>query len=129
MGCVRYASRHTDPDGLQAATRDTFPAALGREPRRIANRRCHHLEEYSWTHHYGLPEEFADPDIPIIILTGHGDRWRVLEAARMGANEFLVKPVSTRALQDRIIAIISRPRPSVKFDGYYGPMPRRIATI
>src|ERR1041384_6846654 len=27
------------------------------------------------------PGDFPDPDVPIIILTGHGDRWRVLEAA------------------------------------------------
>ena len=75
------------------------------------------------------PGECSDPDVPIIILTGHGDRWRVLEAARIGAHEFLLKPVSIKALQDRILAIIRRPRPSVKLDGYYGPMPRRIVPI
>jgi CheY-like chemotaxis protein len=29
------------------------------------------------------PGEFPVPDIPIIMLSGHGDRWRVVEAARM----------------------------------------------
>src|SRR6201989_1599505 len=75
------------------------------------------------------PGEFPMPDVPIIMLSGHGDRWRVVEAARIGAHEYLLKPVSTKALQDRILAIISRPRPSVKLDGYYGPMPRRIVAI
>ena len=31
------------------------------------------------------PGEFPVPDIPIIMLSGHGDRWRVVEAARIGA--------------------------------------------
>ena len=40
------------------------------------------------------PGEFPVPDVPIIMLSGHGDRWRVVEAARIGAHEYLLKPVS-----------------------------------
>jgi DNA-binding response OmpR family regulator len=78
------------------------------------------------------PGEFPIPDIPIIMLSGHGDRWRVVEAARIGAHEYLLKPVSTKALHDRIIAIIAiiaRPRPTVTLDGYYGPLPRRLVVM
>jgi two-component system chemotaxis response regulator CheY len=72
------------------------------------------------------PGEFPMPDVPIIMLSGHGDRWRVVEAARVGAHEYLLKPVSTKALLDRIIAVIGQPRPTVRIDGYYGPLPRRL---
>lgn len=75
------------------------------------------------------PGEFPCPDIPIIMLSGHGDRWRVIEAARIGAHEYLLKPVSTKSLKDRIIAIIGKPRPTVKLDGYYGPLPRRLVVL
>lgn len=75
------------------------------------------------------PGEFPVPDIPIIMLSGHGDRWRVVEAARIGAHEYLLKPVSTKALHDRIVAIIGRPRPTVTLDGYYGPLPRRLVVV
>jgi DNA-binding response OmpR family regulator len=75
------------------------------------------------------PGEFPSPDIPIIILSGHGDRWRVVEAARIGAHEYLLKPVSTKALQDRIVAILGRLRPTVQLDGYYGPAPRRLVVL
>jgi DNA-binding response OmpR family regulator len=75
------------------------------------------------------PGQFPFPDVPIIVLTGHADRWRVLEAARAGANEFLLKPVSTKALQDRIIAILSNPRPLVMRGGSYGPVPREQAEL
>ncbi len=33
----------------------------------------------------------------------HGERWRVVEAARIGVNEYLRKPVSAQALLDRLI--------------------------
>jgi two-component system chemotaxis response regulator CheY len=75
------------------------------------------------------PGAFPMPDVPIIILSGHGDRWRVVEAARIGAHEFLLKPVSIKALHDRIVAIVGRPRPTVTLDGYYGPLPRRLVVL
>ena len=75
------------------------------------------------------PGAFPMPDVPIIMLSGHGDRWRVMEAARIGAHEYLLKPISIQALQDRIVAIIGKPRPTVRLDGYYGPLPRRLVVI
>ena len=67
---------------------------------------------------------FPLPDIPIIVLTCHGERWRVIEAQRCGANEFLVKPASAQAILDRIVAIFMNPRPMVHLPNYYGPQPR-----
>ncbi len=75
------------------------------------------------------PGMFPIPDIPIIILSAHSDHWRVVESARIGANEFVRKPVSIKTLGDRIVAILSRPRPTVKLEGYCGPAPRRVAPI
>ena len=75
------------------------------------------------------PGDFPVPDVPIIMLSGHGDRWRVVEAARIGAHEYLLKPVSTKALHDRIIAILGRPRATVQLNGYYGPVPRRLVVM
>ena len=39
---------------------------------------------------------FPHPNVPIIMLTGHGEHSRVVEAMRLGVHEFLVKPVSAR---------------------------------
>ncbi|AMN44570.1 response regulator transcription factor [Rhodoplanes sp. Z2-YC6860] len=72
------------------------------------------------------PKDFPAPDVPIIMLSGHGDRWRVVEAARLGAHEYLLKPVSTKALHERIITIVTVPRPFITLDGYYGPAPRKM---
>jgi CheY-like chemotaxis protein len=70
------------------------------------------------------PGVFPLPDIPIIMLTAHGERWRVAEAAKLGVNEFLCKPVSAKALLDRILSILLKPRESIKLGEYYGPVPR-----
>ena len=73
------------------------------------------------------PDTFPFPDIPIIMLTGHGERSRVIEAVQIGVNEFLLKPVSSKALQDRLVSVLTKPRPLVKSGDYYGPAPRRMA--
>jgi two-component system chemotaxis response regulator CheY len=70
------------------------------------------------------PGVFPIADVPIIMLTAHVERWRVVEAARLGVHEFLRKPVSAQALLDRMLSILSRPRPMVQVGDYYGPEPR-----
>lgn len=72
------------------------------------------------------PGVFPVPDVPIIMLTGHGERWRVVEASRLGVHEFLMKPVSAKALLDRLLAILAKPRAMVRMGDYYGPEPRKL---
>ena len=74
------------------------------------------------------PATFPYPDVPIIMLTGHGERSHVIEAVKIGVNEFLLKPVSVKALQDRVIAVLTKPRQIMKNGDYYGPAPRKLAT-
>jgi two-component system chemotaxis response regulator CheY len=74
------------------------------------------------------PGVFPLPNVPIIMLTGHGERSRVLEAVRLGVHEFLLKPVSSSSLQARILSVLTKPRTMVKRGEYYGPEPRKMAT-
>jgi two-component system chemotaxis response regulator CheY len=74
------------------------------------------------------PGVFPMPDVPIIMLSGHGERWRVVEAVRLGVHEYLIKPVSAKALYDRLVSIMMEPRPVVQLGDYYGPEPRKLAT-
>jgi len=71
------------------------------------------------------PGVFPIPDVPIIMLSGHVERWRIERAQQLGINEFLKKPVSGKALLDRLVAILAHPRPMVRLGNYYGPQPRR----
>ena len=72
------------------------------------------------------PGVFPMPDVPIIMLSAHGERWRVVEAVRLGVNEYMVKPVSAQGLLDRIVSIIAKPRRIVQLGDYYGPEPRKL---
>ena len=74
------------------------------------------------------PGIFPRPDVPIIMLTGHSERSRVVEALRLGVNEYLLKPVSSVALLARIVSILSKPRKMMQQGDYYGPEPRKAAT-
>jgi two-component system, chemotaxis family, chemotaxis protein CheY len=70
------------------------------------------------------PGTFPLPNVPIIMLTGHGEASRVVEAMRLGVHEFLLKPVSGKALRDRLVSVLLAPRPMVRRGDYYGPEPR-----
>lgn len=72
------------------------------------------------------PGVFPRPNLPIIMLTSRGQRLCVMEALRAGVHEFLLKPTSPKALQDRLMSIVTRPRPMMKLGDYYVPEPRRI---
>jgi CheY-like chemotaxis protein len=75
------------------------------------------------------PDVFPTPDLPIIMLSADGQRSRVNEAMRLGVNEFLLKPISPKALQDRLWSILAKPRPMVQVGKYYVPQPRAVAPV
>jgi YesN/AraC family two-component response regulator len=74
------------------------------------------------------PDTFPQPNVPIIMLTGHGERSRVVEAVRLGVHEYLLKPVSAQALKSRMVSVLGKPRPFVKIGSYYGPEPRKLSS-
>jgi two-component system, chemotaxis family, chemotaxis protein CheY len=71
------------------------------------------------------PGVFPKPNLPVIMLTDRGLRSRVTTAIRLGVHEFLVKPISPKTLQQRLLGIMLRPRAMVRAGKYYIPMPRR----
>lgn len=69
------------------------------------------------------PGVFPWPDLPIIMLTTRAERRYVLKALSCGANEFLAKPTSTRALKDRLVCALQQ-RAMVWVGECYVPAPR-----
>lgn len=63
--------------------------------------------------------------VPVIMVTAHADRERVLEARDVGVTEFLVKPFSAIGVYSRLRAVIEKPRRFVRTKHYYGPDRRR----
>lgn len=65
------------------------------------------------------------PYTPIILVTGHADRPRIMAARDAGVNEFCVKPITPADLIKRIGWVVEKPRPFVRSADYFGPDRRR----
>lgn len=71
------------------------------------------------------PDNSVNPYVPIIMVTVHSERHRVLEARDAGVTEFLVKPLSARMLHQRILSVMANPRPFIRTETFFGPDRRR----
>ena len=71
------------------------------------------------------PGANANPFVPIIMLTGHSEKKRVMAARDAGVTEFLAKPLSAKALYERVVNIVINPRPFVRTKTFFGPDRRR----
>jgi two-component system chemotaxis response regulator CheY len=71
------------------------------------------------------PGTNANPFVPVIMLTGHPERKLVVAARNAGVTEFLAKPISSKALYQRILNVVANPRPFIKTRNYFGPDRRR----
>ena len=69
----------------------------------------------------GSPDFF----MPIIMITAHSERPRIIAARDAGINEFVMKPVSAKTLFSRLNAVIEHPRRFVRTEEYFGPDRRR----
>src|ERR1700690_2688333 len=70
------------------------------------------------------PGVFPRPNIPIIMLTERAHHSAVTAAMRAGVHEFLIKPTSPKALPDRLMSIVTKPRPMMQLGELYVPKPR-----
>ncbi len=72
------------------------------------------------------PGANANPYVPIIMLTGHSEKKRVIAARDSGVTEFLAKPISANSLYQRILNVVINPRSFIKTKNYFGPDRRRL---
>jgi two-component system, chemotaxis family, chemotaxis protein CheY len=71
------------------------------------------------------PGANANPYVPVIMLSAHSEKKRIITARDAGVTEFLVKPISAKALYERILNVLANPRPFIKTSTYFGPDRRR----
>src|ERR1700688_2030620 len=71
------------------------------------------------------PGANANPYVPITLLTGHSEKRRVMAARDAGVTKFLAKPISAKALYERILNVVANPRSFIKTRTYFGPDRRR----
>jgi CheY-like chemotaxis protein len=83
------------------------------------------MDGLALTRHIRTSADSPDPFVPIVMLSGHTEKSRVMQARDAGITEFMAKPVSARSLYARIVSIIENPRPFVRTKDYFGPDRRR----
>ncbi len=66
-------------------------------------------------------ETSPDPFVPILMISAHAERARVLVARDAGISDYLVKPVMPRVLYDKLLGLAVDQRPFVASPGYFGP--------
>ena len=71
------------------------------------------------------PGTNPNPFVPIIMLSAHTEKTRVIAARDAGVTEFLAKPIAAKSLYLRIHNVIHNPRPFIKTESYFGPDRRR----
>ena len=108
-------------DGIDALeiTRDWRPDVI------IIDLIMEQLDGIEFTKLVRRGSDSPNPYVPIIMMTGHTDRRHVLEARDAGINEFIAKPLTARALIDRMRNVINNDRGWVKSNTYMGPDRRR----
>lgn len=85
------------------------------------------MDGITFTRKIRKDRDSPNPFLPVIMITGHTERARVLEARDAGVTEFLAKPVTTQNLYARIAEIMERPRAFVRCGDFFGPDRRRHA--
>jgi two-component system, chemotaxis family, chemotaxis protein CheY len=121
IGCVKIHEAHDGPSGLEMI-RSIAPDVV------LLDWQMPGMDGTKFVRMVRQPNSFPFPNVPIIMLTGHGERSRVLEAVRLGVHEFLLKPVSSGALLARLLSVLTKPRAMVRRGDYYGPEPRKLST-
>lgn len=108
-------------DGAEAleALRD-WPADLA-----IVDFQMFPLDGVEFTRMVRNAPDSKNPYLAIIMMTGHSEKSRVMEARDAGVTEFVAKPLTAKAVLDRMQAVIYHPRPFVRTATYFGPDRRR----
>jgi len=120
---VRHLREASDgADGLQVLRE--WPADLA-----IVDFRMEPLDGATFTRMVRNARDSKNPYLPIIMMTGFADRSRVFEARDAGITEIIAKPLTARAIIEKIETVILKPRPFVRTEDYFGPLRRGIDDV
>ncbi len=122
IGIVNLREARDGSEALEALR--TWPADIA-----IVDFRMEPMDGVDLTRLVRNAADSRNPFLPIIMMTGFADRSRVEEARDSGVTELIVKPVTARAIIDRLNAVVYRPRPFVRTADYFGPQRRGIDDV
>lgn len=86
------------------------------------------MDGLEFVEHVRDTSKSPNPWIPIIMMSGFTEEFRVRAALEAGISEFLAKPLTARAVYQRLVQVIENPRDFVQIEDYFGPDRRRRST-
>jgi two-component system chemotaxis response regulator CheY len=72
-----------------------------------------------------VPRNAAISTMPVIIFSAYSEMQRVMAARDAGANDFLAKPLSPRAVLEHMTMVLRHPGDFIEAEAYRGPDRRR----
>jgi CheY-like chemotaxis protein len=101
MGCTKIREANDGTSGV-AAFRSFAPDVV------LLDWELPDMSGAEFLQHIGDAGSIGLAYVPVIALTSHDERARVLEAVRLGVHEFLLKPVSSTALKERMRSVLAK---------------------
>lgn len=83
------------------------------------------MDGFELAQHIRNDENSQHKYLPIVMVSAHTERSKVIGAINAGINEYLAKPVKPIDLFERMVSLIERPRRFVRVPDYFGPDRRR----
>ena len=83
------------------------------------------LDAVAFVRRVRAAESNRHAELQLIMMIGHANTRRVIQARDAGVDEFVVKPISARGLHSRLLSLVDNPRLFVRSRSYTGPDRRR----
>jgi two-component system, chemotaxis family, chemotaxis protein CheY len=73
------------------------------------------------------PKKSTDPFVPVVLCSAYTQRDLIERARDLGVTEIMTKPITVKAIEEKVRTVIESPRPFVDSTQYFGPDRRRRA--
>jgi two-component system, chemotaxis family, chemotaxis protein CheY len=73
------------------------------------------------------PKKSTDPFVPVVLCSAYTQRDLIERARDLGVTEIMTKPITVKAIEEKVRTVIESPRPFVDTTQYFGPDRRRRA--
>jgi CheY-like chemotaxis protein len=87
----------------------------------ITDIKMHVLDGVTFVRNLRADESNPFSEVPIIVATGHTEEKHVKACLEAGVDQFLAKPITGRALAERITRALSPDRQFIRTNDYNGP--------
>lgn len=83
------------------------------------------LDGMAFLRHIRNSQDTPNPYAPIVVVTANTELRHIYKARDNGMTEFMAKPITAKAVYQRLCSVIENPRPFIRVGDFFGPDRRR----